>query len=133
MVRSLSLAALFALSFSFSSTGCGGSSTPGGPPAHGVAPTRLVTSLTAEEIEKVCADSVARLGGENHTVQCGKHREFKTNTVDECKSSLGGVAKAKQCALTVGELDACTAAQAKDVCADHVECNDLIAKSFSCR
>jgi hypothetical protein len=133
MSRSLSFVRAVAFS-SLSLVACGGGSiTPGASPSHGIDPSRAITSLTATEVETICADTIKRLGGENHTVSCGDDRQFRAGTVETCKSTIVALSKAKQCDITVGELDACSVAQSKNVCADHEECDALNAQAAACR
>jgi len=130
MFRSLSMIGLFVLSFS--AAACGGGGVPGGAPAHGLDSSRLISSLSSAEAERLCGDSIKRLGGDGHTVDCGNDHRFQAGKVGDCTSMIAALS-GRQCALTVGDLDACSVAQSKDVCADHAECDAVIAKSLACR
>jgi len=88
--------------------------TADGGPSSGIAPTRLLVSLTPAELNALCVYASAASGGPEE-VDCGDGLLIGGPTVEECEADLGSVSPS--CGALVGDLEACYEAFGVDICA----------------
>ena len=88
--------------------------TADGGMSSGIAPTRLLVSLTPAELNALCVYVSAASGGPEE-VDCGDGFSIGGPTVEECELDLGSVDPT--CAALVGEVETCFEAIGVDICA----------------
>jgi hypothetical protein len=111
------------------SAGCGGAATKGG---SGLDPSRLVASLTGDELQTLCQWSADTEGGSGKVTSCQVDGGMSNASVKPPSSCAADFMK-RSCQLTVGQVEDCSRAVGADPChaLSAMPCVPILACAFS--
>lgn len=99
----------------------------------GLAPSRTVASLSADEASALCDWSVEARGGAGKTTKCDETSSRVVHTKDECLEDIEIIVTLSSCyALTVGEVEACSKQEAASPCGPSPACAALNERLEAC-